>query len=182
MSPDDSTSPRYRKDLVDEKQHAVELSAHGTAVHGVAPTVVRREMAAHWLDDPAMSEHILVRIPLGRVAECEDVVAPPRSSSLLPQPGGVVGERRGARGRRPADGDAIGRVRVVVGRFVGVAARPAARCRRHLGDGSAFVNSARAACTRSADPPPARSAATAPASSGFRTSGRSRSLPQFCLM
>ena len=58
------------------KQHAVELSAHGITVNGVAPTVVRGEMGAHWLADPKTREHILARIPLGRVAEPEDVVAP----------------------------------------------------------------------------------------------------------
>ena len=58
------------------RQHAVELSAHGITVNGVAPTVVRGEMGAHWLADPATRAHILGRIPLGRVAEPEDVVAP----------------------------------------------------------------------------------------------------------
>lgn len=56
------------------KQHAVELSAHGITVNGVAPTVVRGEMGRHWLADPVTREHILARIPLGRVAEPEDVV------------------------------------------------------------------------------------------------------------
>jgi gluconate 5-dehydrogenase len=58
------------------RQHAVELSAHGITVNGVAPTVVRGEMGAHWLANPATREHILARIPLGRVAEPEDVVGP----------------------------------------------------------------------------------------------------------
>lgn len=56
------------------RQHAVELSAHGITVNGVAPTVVRGEMGRHWLADPVTREHILARIPLGRVAEPEDVV------------------------------------------------------------------------------------------------------------
>jgi len=56
------------------RQHAVELSAHGITVNGVAPTVVRGEMGAHWLADPATREPLLARIPLGRVAEPEDVV------------------------------------------------------------------------------------------------------------
>ena len=55
------------------KQHAVELSAHGITVNGVAPTVVRGEMGAHWLADPVTRAHILQRIPLGRVAEASDV-------------------------------------------------------------------------------------------------------------
>jgi len=56
------------------KQHAVELSSHRITVNGVAPTVVRGEMGAHWLANPVTREHILSRIPLGRVAEPEDVV------------------------------------------------------------------------------------------------------------
>lgn len=58
------------------KQHAVELSAHGITVNGVAPTVVRGEMGGHWLADPQVRERLLQRIPLGRVAEPQDVVAP----------------------------------------------------------------------------------------------------------
>jgi NAD(P)-dependent dehydrogenase (short-subunit alcohol dehydrogenase family) len=58
------------------KQHAVELSRHGITVNGVAPTVVRGDMGAHWLADPAVRERLLERIPLGRVAEPEDVAAP----------------------------------------------------------------------------------------------------------
>ena len=58
------------------KQHAVELSAHGITVNGVAPTVVRGDMGAHWLADPATRGPLLARIPLGRVAEPEDVVGP----------------------------------------------------------------------------------------------------------
>jgi len=56
------------------KQHAVELSAHGITVNGVAPTVVRGEMGAHWLANPATRGPLLARIPFGRVAEPEDVV------------------------------------------------------------------------------------------------------------
>jgi gluconate 5-dehydrogenase len=56
------------------KQHAVELSAHGITVNGVAPTVVRGDMGAHWLANPATRGPLLARIPLGRVAEPEDVV------------------------------------------------------------------------------------------------------------
>jgi len=55
------------------KQHAVELSAHGITVNGIAPTVVRGEMGAHWLANPDTREHILKRIPLGRVAEPADI-------------------------------------------------------------------------------------------------------------
>ena len=58
------------------KQHAVELSAHAITVNGVAPTVVRGEMARHWLEDPEVRDRVLQRIPLGRVAEPDDVVGP----------------------------------------------------------------------------------------------------------
>lgn len=58
------------------RQHAVELSSHGITVNGVAPTVVRGEMGAHWLADPEVYARLQQRIPLGRVAEPEDVAAP----------------------------------------------------------------------------------------------------------
>jgi len=56
------------------KQHAVELATHGITVNGVAPTVVRGEMGRHWLANPVTREQVLQRIPLGRVAEPQDVV------------------------------------------------------------------------------------------------------------
>jgi NAD(P)-dependent dehydrogenase (short-subunit alcohol dehydrogenase family) len=56
------------------RQHAVELSAWGITVNGLAPTVVRGRMGSHWLADPATHEALLRRIPLGRVAEPEDLV------------------------------------------------------------------------------------------------------------
>lgn len=58
------------------RQHAVELCQHGITVNGVAPTVVRGEMGGHWLADPQVRERLLQRIPLGRVAEPEDVAGP----------------------------------------------------------------------------------------------------------
>jgi NAD(P)-dependent dehydrogenase (short-subunit alcohol dehydrogenase family) len=58
------------------KQHAVELARHGITVNGVAPTVVRGDMGAHWLADPAVRDRLLERIPLGRVAEVDDVAVP----------------------------------------------------------------------------------------------------------
>ncbi|HEY0857770.1 MAG TPA: SDR family oxidoreductase [Albitalea sp.] len=56
------------------RQHALELAPHGITVNGVAPTVVRTEMARHWLENPATRVQITERIPLGRVAEPGDVV------------------------------------------------------------------------------------------------------------
>jgi NAD(P)-dependent dehydrogenase (short-subunit alcohol dehydrogenase family) len=58
------------------KQHAVELCSHGITVNGVAPTVVRGEMARHWLENQTVLERVLQRIPLGRVAEPQDIVVP----------------------------------------------------------------------------------------------------------
>lgn len=58
------------------RQHAVELCNHGITVNGVAPTVVRGEMGAHWMADAAVRERLLQRIPLGRIAEPEDVAGP----------------------------------------------------------------------------------------------------------
>ena len=56
------------------KQHASELGPRGICVNGVAPTVVRTEMGAHWLKNPKTRAWLEERIPLGRVAEPEDVV------------------------------------------------------------------------------------------------------------
>ena len=56
------------------KQHASELGARGICVNGVAPTVVRTEMGAHWLKNPKTRAWLRERIPLGRVAEPKDVV------------------------------------------------------------------------------------------------------------
>jgi gluconate 5-dehydrogenase len=58
------------------KQHAVELAPHGITVNGVAPTVVRTPMAEHWFRDAEVKRRMLERIPLGRVAEFDDVTAP----------------------------------------------------------------------------------------------------------
>lgn len=58
------------------KQHAMELAEHGITVNGVAPTVVRSEMARHWLDNPETYRQVTDRIPLGRVGDPPDVVGP----------------------------------------------------------------------------------------------------------
>lgn len=54
------------------RQHAVELARHGINVNGVAPTVVRTRMASDW-SDPELHRKLIERIPLGRIAEVEDV-------------------------------------------------------------------------------------------------------------
>jgi gluconate 5-dehydrogenase len=56
------------------RQHASELGPRGICVNGVAPTVVRTEMGAHWLRNPKTRAWLKERIPLGRVAEPDDVV------------------------------------------------------------------------------------------------------------
>jgi len=55
------------------RQHASELAAHGITVNGIAPTVVRTEMARHWLENPETKAQVLGRIPLGRVADPKDI-------------------------------------------------------------------------------------------------------------
>ena len=57
------------------RQHAVELARAGINVNGVAPTVVRTRMASDW-DDPEVHRRLLERIPLGRIAEVDDVSGP----------------------------------------------------------------------------------------------------------
>ncbi len=56
------------------RQHACELAPHNITVNGIAPTVVRTEMARHWLENPHTRKQVLDRIPLGRVADPKDVV------------------------------------------------------------------------------------------------------------
>jgi len=55
------------------RQHASELAPHGITVNGIAPTVVRTEMARHWLENPETRAQVLGRIPMGRVADPKDV-------------------------------------------------------------------------------------------------------------
>ena len=55
------------------RQHASELAPRGICVNGVAPTVVRTRMGAHWLKNPTTRAWLKERIPLGRSAKPEDV-------------------------------------------------------------------------------------------------------------
>jgi NAD(P)-dependent dehydrogenase (short-subunit alcohol dehydrogenase family) len=56
------------------KQHALELAPRNITVNGIAPTVVLTEAAEKWRSDEARWKALLARIPLGRVAEPEDIV------------------------------------------------------------------------------------------------------------
>ncbi|HEX5093240.1 MAG TPA: SDR family oxidoreductase [Burkholderiales bacterium] len=56
------------------RQHASELGKRGICVNGIAPTVVRTRMGAHWLKNPKTRAWLQERIPLGRVAEPGDCV------------------------------------------------------------------------------------------------------------
>lgn len=58
------------------KQHAMELAPHGITVNGVAPTFVHTDMIKHVYERPEFQKEILARIPLGRIADPEDVVGP----------------------------------------------------------------------------------------------------------
>jgi NAD(P)-dependent dehydrogenase (short-subunit alcohol dehydrogenase family) len=55
------------------KQLAAEWALHRINVNVVAPTFVRTEQVAHMLADQAFYDTLVARIPLGRIAEPEDV-------------------------------------------------------------------------------------------------------------
>ena len=55
------------------RKHAAELGPRVICVNGVAPTVVRTQMGAHWLKNPKTRAWLKERIPLGRIAEPGDV-------------------------------------------------------------------------------------------------------------
>ena len=56
------------------KQLATEWAVHGIRVNGIAPTFTRTPLVADYLTDPSFYEPLVARIPLGRVAECDDLV------------------------------------------------------------------------------------------------------------
>jgi len=58
------------------KQHAMELAPHKINVNGVAPTFVYTNMVTKMLADDAFRNSLLARIPLGRIANPEDIVGP----------------------------------------------------------------------------------------------------------
>ncbi len=56
------------------KQLAAEWAPHKINVNVVAPTFVRTQQVAHMLDDPQFYNPLVARIPLGRIAEPEEVM------------------------------------------------------------------------------------------------------------
>ena len=58
------------------KQHAMELAPHAITVNGVAPTFVYTEMIRHVMENDEFRQGLLDRIPLGRIADPKDIVAP----------------------------------------------------------------------------------------------------------
>jgi len=55
------------------KQLAAEWASHNINVNVVAPTFVRTQQVAHMLSDAGFYDALVARIPLGRIAEPEDV-------------------------------------------------------------------------------------------------------------
>ena len=58
------------------KQLAAEWAPHKINVNMLAPTFVRTAQAAKWLDDPAFYQSLVDRIPLGGIAEPDDMIGP----------------------------------------------------------------------------------------------------------
>jgi gluconate 5-dehydrogenase len=56
------------------RQLASEWAPHRINVNMLAPTFVRTQQVARWLNDPDFYQALVSRIPLGRVAETQDVV------------------------------------------------------------------------------------------------------------
>lgn len=79
---------------------AKELGPHGIRVNAVAPTVTMTELAAAAWSDPAKKDPMMVRHPLGRFAETDDVArsiamllsddAPVITGTVLPVDGGFL--------------------------------------------------------------------------------------------
>jgi gluconate 5-dehydrogenase len=56
------------------RQLATEWAPSKVNVNVLAPTFVRTEQAATWLADPDFYRNLIARIPMGRIAETDDVV------------------------------------------------------------------------------------------------------------
>ena len=58
------------------RQWATEWAKHGITVNAISPTFVDTPQVATLLGDPAFKARIVSRVPLGRVAETDDLVGP----------------------------------------------------------------------------------------------------------
>jgi gluconate 5-dehydrogenase len=56
------------------RQHATEWAKHGITVNAISPTFVRTPQVESLLADDAFREGLLARIPLGRIADPDDLV------------------------------------------------------------------------------------------------------------
>jgi gluconate 5-dehydrogenase len=56
------------------KQHATEWAPHGVRVNAISPTFVRTAMVADMLANKDFYDGLVARIPLGRIADPEDLV------------------------------------------------------------------------------------------------------------
>ena len=56
------------------KQHATEWAKHGIRVNAISPTFVRTPQVESLLADPMFEASIVARIPLGRIADPDDLV------------------------------------------------------------------------------------------------------------
>jgi gluconate 5-dehydrogenase len=56
------------------RQHATEWAKHGITVNAIAPTFVRTPQVESMLADEAFYEKLVARIPLGRIAEPDDLI------------------------------------------------------------------------------------------------------------
>ena len=54
---------------------AVELAQHGIRVNSIAPTFIETSLTRPMMEQPGFNEFILSRIPLGRIAQVEDIAA-----------------------------------------------------------------------------------------------------------
>ena len=56
------------------KQLAAEWAEHRINVNALAPTFTRTPQVARWLEDPDFYRNLVARIPMGRIAETDDIV------------------------------------------------------------------------------------------------------------
>jgi gluconate 5-dehydrogenase len=56
------------------RQHATEWATHGITVNAISPTFVRTPQVESLLADEAFHQSLVQRIPLGRIAETDDLV------------------------------------------------------------------------------------------------------------